>query len=633
MAEIYQIDVPLITERLRELELIWLDLGSTDHERHEQSTRILHVVDDAIERECARKASLVVEVHALNQAIDEAELALRDSSNGVDAVDLNRSFSSMMRNEVGENGSTPPHTPPLIKPEQFKSLHPNGTLPLVTQKNEALVTIKDLNLVLHERREVLLTNMDGIKEVWERLDYKPSPNEHAMLRFEDVMNADCRLPGCWSQSRIHTYDAALVRARAEEAARVENIRDLISVLNGLEQRVYMTYDPNKLAYRDASLGDSVGTQDAESFQPRTDIINGMKGSIAELLELKEARKQELADLRSNIRDLEGKLDVEMEFGALTRHEPKGDYEPLSRMQLNKYGAIWNKLREIQLERIQDSVDAAIGQLQSIWAEAGVSESEQQEFWKALKDPYTIDSLQSIENEVRHWQKYIEKAKVIITMIGKRADFLKKMREFEVSASDPARFKGSSLRFLEEEKFRKGAYPSLLKREANLRDAVMRFEEENGEPFRYQGGKYIDILDEEINTRVLSADVFGIAGQSSRTPGRRQTSDRSQHSQSVKRETSPPRTGRSARTPAGNSTFATPAARNQTRTPSQTPIHSTRTGMRAPNSGMSERRTKIPTPSASRGSVTPQAHVDRQRSQPSDHNVRSNLNSVNGRFQD
>ena len=50
-----------------------------------------------------------------------------------------------------------------------------------------------------------------------------------------------------------------------------------------------------------------------------------------------------------------------------------------------------------------------------------------------------------------------------------------MIAFEQTASDPKRLFQSSFQLVEEEKFRRRAYPTLLKLENTLLEAIMKFE--------------------------------------------------------------------------------------------------------------------------------------------------------------
>ena len=92
------------------------------------------------------------------------------------------------------------------------------------------------------------------------------------------------------------------------------------------------------------------------------------------------------------------------------------------------------------------------------------------------------------------------SKKLIKLILKRQAFIQKMLEFEVIASDPKRLFKSSTILNKEEQFRKSAYPTLLKLEDAIREALDQFEEETGEPFMWEGDYYLVVLEKEIEER-------------------------------------------------------------------------------------------------------------------------------------
>lgn len=64
-----------------------------------------------------------------------------------------------------------------------------------------------------------------------------------------------------------------------------------------------------------------------------------------------------------------------------------------------------------------------------------------------------------------------KAKIL-----KRSELIQRMMEFEVTASDPNRLFGSSFRLNQEEKFRKAAYPTLVKLETDLIERLTAYKD-------------------------------------------------------------------------------------------------------------------------------------------------------------
>jgi len=129
-----------------------------------------------------------------------------------------------------------------------------------------------------------------------------------------------------------------------------------------------------------------------------------------------------------------------------------------------------------------------------------------------------------------------------------------MIAFEQTAKDPKRLFQSSFQLNEEEKFRRRAYPTLLKLETTLMDAIEKFEQgkclvyrwlyilshfhfaasglnsrianccqiERDEEFMYEGVRYLDTLQAEINHRHVNETVFAKFTQVIAAPTRSQT---------------------------------------------------------------------------------------------------------------
>jgi hypothetical protein len=97
---------------------------------------------------------------------------------------------------------------------------------------------------------------------------------------------------------------------------------------------------------------------------------------------------------------------------------------------------------------------------------------------------------------------LQKFSHIYSLIGARAEYIRKIVAFEESARDPRRLFGRSTRLLEEEKFRRTCVPTLLSMEEELKRACVAMEEEEmssgshgatDSGFMYGGKRYLDIL--------------------------------------------------------------------------------------------------------------------------------------------
>ena len=84
-----------------------------------------------------------------------------------------------------------------------------------------------------------------------------------------------------------------------------------------------------------------------------------------------------------------------------------------------------------------------------------------------------------------------------------------MITFEKDASDPARLFKSSFQLVQEEKFRKTAFPTLVKLENEIVRKIQRWESEKGRTFMYSSSASNDVVaddDDDSNLSYLSALV-------------------------------------------------------------------------------------------------------------------------------
>lgn len=96
-----------------------------------------------------------------------------------------------------------------------------------------------------------------------------------------------------------------------------------------------------------------------------------------------------------------------------------------------------------------------------------------------------------------------------------------MKAFELTAKDPNRLFGPSFRLMEEDRFRKTAYPSLLRLESQLEAELQsykdRFQNETGDgEIWWQGRCFGEILSEERENRYINESIFEFTNPSTST---------------------------------------------------------------------------------------------------------------------
>ncbi|KAI9345003.1 hypothetical protein BDR26DRAFT_172335 [Obelidium mucronatum] len=236
---------------------------------------------------------------------------------------------------------------------------------------------------------------------------------------------------------------------------------------------------------------SIARTCAEDLKSKIDTI---KKSLKE----KAEKEEQLRRLISDIKELYDQLSIsEKERIVLVEDVSK----------LKEYTAIADKLRKKWSETMKLEIDGVVEQLKSVWVDCGTPKEEQDAFWAKCKPIYSPTSLAEMRKEIASATLRRERGLKINKLIQDRKDFLQKLVEFELAAQDPTRFAGSSLRLLEEEKFRKSALPNLKKMENAIRKQLNEYEEVSERPFYVGGRPYIEILDDEVKDRLSNTSVL------------------------------------------------------------------------------------------------------------------------------
>ncbi|KAF9927962.1 carboxypeptidase C prc1 [Linnemannia zychae] len=148
-------------------------------------------------------------------------------------------------------------------------------------------------------------------------------------------------------------------------------------------------------------------------------------------------------------------------------------------------------------------------LKTVWDQCFVSELERQRFREDIEreDVTFMQKLERIQTEIDGCRTRYSKSSSVYKLMMTRSNHIERMIAFEQTASDPKRLFQSSFQLVEEEKFRRRAFPTLLKLENTLLDAIMKFEKEQGQRFMYEGLPYLETLQAEIENRHVNETVF------------------------------------------------------------------------------------------------------------------------------
>jgi hypothetical protein len=147
------------------------------------------------------------------------------------------------------------------------------------------------------------------------------------------------------------------------------------------------------------------------------------------------------------------------------------------------------------------VEKKLAELRGVWDQLDHPAAARDAFMASLEQGDDKRALDLIGRELVQLQFQLAHDNDILKKIKERIGFIAKWLEFEVRANDPNRFKGNSMRLLQEDKFRKSAYPRLVRKEATLIAALAEFRSLHHVSFAYGGEKnYLAVLRHKIALR-------------------------------------------------------------------------------------------------------------------------------------
>ncbi|KAF9938465.1 carboxypeptidase C prc1 [Mortierella alpina] len=163
-------------------------------------------------------------------------------------------------------------------------------------------------------------------------------------------------------------------------------------------------------------------------------------------------------------------------------------------------------------------------LAAVWDSCLVSELEREAFKAAVDadDVAFVEKLTRIQSEIDNCHSRFSRSGDVYKLMMTRSSHIERMIAFEHTAKDPKRLFQASFRLVDEDKFRRKAYPTLLNLEEKLLKAIEKFEGEQGETFLYEGVPYLETLQKEIDNRHVNETVFAKFTPKIAAPTRSQT---------------------------------------------------------------------------------------------------------------
>ncbi|RDA90428.1 hypothetical protein CP533_5232 [Ophiocordyceps camponoti-saundersi (nom. inval.)] len=266
-------------------------------------------------------------------------------------------------------------------------------------------------------------------------------------------------------------------------------------------------------YRDAPEQLGLHDEDLSRLQAKRD----------RLADDKRNRERRLRDLRTAVETLWDKLGVDEADTRAFLNRNRG----CGLRQINEYEDELGRLHELKRQNLHLFVEDARVQLQDLWDALYLSEDEMLEFTPAFSDVYSDALLEAHEREVARLEALREQRAPLLALVDRHKALLRDRDELTASSQDASRLmmrgnnKGERRdpgKLLREEKTRKRVAKELPKATAELRRALVKWEDEYGRPFLVFGVRYLDELDaDEETTTTMTTTRPPSSSSRSKTP--------------------------------------------------------------------------------------------------------------------
>lgn len=158
---------------------------------------------------------------------------------------------------------------------------------------------------------------------------------------------------------------------------------------------------------------------------------------------------------------------------------------------------YNRLKELESLMMKKLILEERKILFELWDKLHFGKEQREQFIPGFSEEYTRETLEAIKAEIKRLQGLWTTMSSLLKQIERREWIKSEMKRFERTASDPNRFKGSSTRLLEEEKFRKIVAKEFPRLTNSLRKTLMQWQHQHGgEAFYYEGEPYIETMNKE-----------------------------------------------------------------------------------------------------------------------------------------
>ncbi|KAJ3323376.1 carboxypeptidase C prc1 [Boothiomyces sp. JEL0866] len=299
-----------------------------------------------------------------------------------------------------------------------------------------------------------------------------------------------------SIDRINEMKKAIFKLNEEQNKRISQLQTVVSEAKNRYSKI-KNYLPEGLKAR---LGQLKYFKRVITSPYKVDFpILTQERIMNELSELSKDIDNEYSSITSEIIKLTDEITSYWKELGIADQALNVDYE-----NLGQYKQLRDELDSQWQMKMRDRISSLLHETEELWEKCSSPKEHQERIVNQIT-PYTLNSVTILETELQAMQSRYKSTKKIIDLVHKRADLLNRIKQFEITASDPKRLFQPSFQLLEEEKFRKTCFPSLLKLEGELKISIELYQQ-NGNEFRYKDFT-LHTLNQEIAMRFINTSVF------------------------------------------------------------------------------------------------------------------------------
>ncbi|OAJ38995.1 hypothetical protein BDEG_22880 [Batrachochytrium dendrobatidis JEL423] len=285
--------------------------------------------------------------------------------------------------------------------------------------------------------------------------------------------------------------------------RLTAIHNILHTITPIATKIPVLHIPIHIQHQLDELS-CIQTSSALENEPNLPILfpeleKNLENALHELLDLKCMLDTKLSILITEIETLWKDLETSDD----QRISLENDLH-----KIDKYEDLCESLRKLWKQKMEKHVDELLVIIKDLWLKCFVSEQHCTTFLNNInQDLYSPSTIEILRAEIAMLNQRYAVYQEIYEKINDRNALINKMKEFETSASDPRRLFRPSFQLVEEERFRKTCYPTLLRIESKLRASIVSAEHDHGEPFILDNSRYLNVLEAEIADRFVNENIF------------------------------------------------------------------------------------------------------------------------------